>query len=182
MGNVLLFQTCVWSYINFVFKFDFGIAFPDSVGCLLQLGVLPDYSPRCESRPCPIGWFDGLIMPGEDNDGENQRPLRAGRSLHQAFVRFVNRSHRRVDIIWLNYEGFGMKYKTLLSCQFVDVNTFVGHPWIFRDADSGDRMVVQLKEVFEPTGWNSEEGGRPQRKVVYITIPGAWTSSVCLMR
>ncbi|XP_064615925.1 von Hippel-Lindau disease tumor suppressor-like [Liolophura sinensis] len=110
-------------------------------------------------------------MAGEDNQGENPCPLRAGRSLHQAFVRFVNRSRRRVDIIWLNYEGFGMKYKTLLSCQFVDVNTFVGHPWIFRDADSGDRMVVQLKEVFEPTSWSSEGGGPPQRKVVYITIP-----------
>ncbi|XP_060064238.1 von Hippel-Lindau disease tumor suppressor-like [Ylistrum balloti] len=114
-------------------------------------------------------------MTGEHNDGkdvhQNNR-LRSGRSTVTSFVRFVNRTHRFVDIVWLNYEGARVKYKTLQPGQFVDVNTFVGHPWIFRDSDTGDHLVVKLREVFEmTTGWTPNDGVPPWRKVINITIP-----------
>ena len=89
-----------------------------------------------------------------------------------SFVRFVNLTVRKVDIVWLNYEGARVRYKTLKPEQFVDVNTFVGHPWIFRDADTGDKLMVQLQEVFEPIGYNINEGWPPQRRIVKISIPG----------
>jgi von Hippel-Lindau disease tumor supressor len=50
-----------------------------------------------------------------------------------------------VNILWLNYEGERVRYKTLQPNQFVDVNTFVGHPWIFRDADTGMERDIELK-------------------------------------
>jgi von Hippel-Lindau disease tumor supressor len=109
------------------------------------------------------------IMVDEANRGGDRR---AGRSLIYSFVRFINKTLRRVDIVWLNYEGARVKYKTIQPEQFVDVNTFVGHPWIFRDADSGDRLVVHLHEIFQPLGWSSADGWPPQRKVVNISIPG----------
>lgn len=102
----------------------------------------------------------------------NHHRIRSGRSQIHSFVRFVNLTVRKVDIVWLNYEGARVRYKTLLPDQFVDVNTYVGHPWIFRDADTGDRLMVQLREVFEPIGFNPGEGWPPQRRVVNIMIPG----------
>ena len=65
--------------------------------------------------------------------------LRSEPSRTHSYVRFCNRTLRRADVIWFNYEGQGVKYKTLLPTQTVDVNTFVGHPWMFRDHDTGDR-------------------------------------------
>jgi von Hippel-Lindau disease tumor supressor len=88
-----------------------------------------------------------------------------------SFVRFRNRTQRGVDIIWLNYEGARVKYKTLYAYEFVDVNTYVGHPWIFLDVETGERLVVDLKSVYEPTtGWVPGQWP-PMRKVVNITIP-----------
>lgn len=109
-------------------------------------------------------------MTGQNNEEKDERrPLRSGRSTMKSFVRFVNQTNRFVDIVWLNYEGARVKYKTLQPGHFVDVNTFVGHPWIFRDSDTGDHMVVHLREVFETT--HSYEV--PQtRKIINITIPG----------
>lgn len=104
---------------------------------------------------------------------EGQLPLKSKKSIHYSFLRFTNKTKRRVDIVWLNYEGVRVKYQTLLPDQFVDINTFAGHPWVFFDADTGDRLVVQLKEIFEPIAWSSQiDGWPPQRKVVNITIPG----------
>ncbi|XP_041369257.1 von Hippel-Lindau disease tumor suppressor-like [Gigantopelta aegis] len=105
------------------------------------------------------------------SDAHGQKWMKSGRSVVYSFVRFVNCTKRRVDIIWLNYEGARVKYRTLQPHQFVDANTFVGHPWVFRDADTGDRLMVQLREVYEPVGWSSSDGWPPQRKVVNISIP-----------
>lgn len=108
------------------------------------------------------------------------QPLRSSHSQIYSFVRFVNLTRRRVDIVWLNYEGARIRYKTLQPEQFVDVNTFVGHPWIFRDAETGDHLMVQLREVFEPIGYNINEGWPPQRRIVKITIPVYTLQERCL--
>ncbi|XP_013413378.1 von Hippel-Lindau disease tumor suppressor-like [Lingula anatina] len=107
------------------------------------------------------------------NHEDESRPvlLKAQTSRTYAFVRFINKTARHVDVIWLNYEGARVRYKTLSPEQWVDVNTFVGHPWIFRDSVSGDRLVVQHEAVYEPEGWNIEEGWPPTRRLVSITIP-----------
>lgn len=97
-----------------------------------------------------------------------------------SLIRFYNRTERGVDIIWLNYEGARVKYKTLQSYEFVDVNTYVGHPWIFLDVESGERLVVNLKSVYEPTtGWVPGQWP-PIRKVVNITIPSKCLSPLSL--
>ena len=99
--------------------------------------------------------------------------LKSGPSMVHSFVRFLNCTARRVDVVWLNHGGVGIKYRALGPNQWVDVNTYVGHPWIFRDSATGDKLVVQLKEVFEPSSWkNDDENAVPQRKTFNITIPG----------
>lgn len=121
----------------------------------------------------------GMTGHVQNSREEEQMALRSRSSNIYSFVRFVNRTLRKVDIIWLNYEGSRVKYKTLAQDQFVDVNTFVGHPWIFRDADTGDRLLVKLCEVYQPVGFASAEGCLPQRKVINITIPGKLRSFTC---
>ncbi|KAL5011793.1 hypothetical protein ScPMuIL_010344 [Solemya velum] len=122
----------------------------------------------------------GMTGHVQNSREEEQMALRSRSSNIYSFVRFVNRTLRKVDIIWLNYEGSRVKYKTLAQDQFVDVNTFVGHPWIFRDADTGDRLLVKLCEVYQPVGFASAEGCLPQRKVINITIPVFTLKDRCL--
>ncbi len=112
----------------------------------------------------------------DNNDSEESAPkkLKSGPSMVQSFVRFVNRTIRQVDVVWLNYEGIGVHYRSLAPNHWVDVNTYVGHPWIFRDSETGDKLVVQLQEVFEPPRWNTQNP--PTRKVFNITIPGMLTT------
>ncbi|ELU10094.1 hypothetical protein CAPTEDRAFT_167535 [Capitella teleta] len=104
----------------------------------------------------------------KDRDRQLRRGQLSGRSSMPSFIRFCNRTNRLVDIIWLNYEGLGVRYRTLPPRNFIDVNTFVGHPWIFRDSLTGDKCVAQFKTVYEPIG-NGD--GPPKRRVVNITIP-----------
>lgn len=107
------------------------------------------------------------------------RDLRSVHSAHKSFIRFHNNTDRKVDIIWINYEGHHIKYKTLLPGSFYDVNTFSTHPWLFIDSETQDKLVVKSKEVFSPEPWyvqfshlkREEIPRRLERTHVYITIP-----------
>ena len=47
--------------------------------------------------------------------------LKSGPSMVHSFVRFLNCTARRVDVVWLNHEGVGIKYRSLGPNQWVDV-------------------------------------------------------------
>ena len=113
-------------------------------------------------------------MAAEDGqNAANEQVLKSQKSVHCSFVRFQNATAKGVDVIWINYEGLRVKYKTIYPGEFMDINTFVGHPWIFCDSETGERMVAQLRDVFQPLAWDSESRRwPPKRKVVNITIPG----------
>ncbi|KAJ9599330.1 hypothetical protein L9F63_010197 [Diploptera punctata] len=101
--------------------------------------------------------------------------LKSRSSVHKSFVRFHNKTERKVDVIWINYEGHHIKYKTLLPGSFYDVNTFVTHPWLFIDSETQDRLVVKSKEVFCPEPFRhfrrEEVPPRLERTHIHITIP-----------
>ncbi|XP_046384956.1 von Hippel-Lindau disease tumor suppressor [Ischnura elegans] len=115
-----------------------------------------------------------------DHSGDRQELVRSLNSDHRAYVRFRNNTVRKVDVIWINYEGSRVKYRTLLPGQFFDANTYLSHPWMFRDSDTQDKLVVKSKEVFRPppsvirsvpNEGNAEPVRRLERTIVYITIP-----------
>jgi len=118
-----------------------------------------------------------------DNEGKNKgaevaaQPLRSRNSTRNAYIRFLNTTNRRVDVIWINYEGVRVKYKTLEPTEHFDVTSFVNHPWIFRDAETHTKLVVSSnsREVFdcpEPVYVKLKEGlVKPTRSIVTITLP-----------
>ena len=106
------------------------------------------------------------------------RGQRSGQSRVPSFLRFVNRTTRRVNVTWIDYDGRSTHYKTLSAGCCVDVNTFVGHPWTFQDRDSGDTLVVQSQAVYLPEAWNRDKDGwPPRRRLVFISLPGEYPAN-----
>ena len=72
------------------------------------------------------------------------------RSLHcnvETSVAFVSRTHRKVDVFWIDYEGKHVKYATLkVPGDTFPICTFVTHPWTFKDADSGDQLFYSCNK------------------------------------
>ena len=91
-----------------------------------------------------------------------------------SFVRFVNKSVRVVELRWVDYEGEHTPFKVIHPTLFVDVNTFVGHPWTVCDAVTVDRMVFDGKQVFEPVPFQLGDDQLPLRNTVNISLPGAF--------
>jgi von Hippel-Lindau disease tumor supressor len=83
----------------------------------------------------------------EDSDGERHL-LQSMNSSRQVHLRFINATSQSVDIFWINYEGQALYYKTLKKSEYVDLNTYCTHPWVFKDSVFGERYVVQNKTVF----------------------------------
>ncbi|EYB81353.1 hypothetical protein Y032_0386g440 [Ancylostoma ceylanicum] len=61
----------------------------------------------------------------------------------EVYVRFFNLTGTDVDVIWINEEGRGIRYGQLKKSQYLDINTYEGHPWIFRESGVGDLLIGQ---------------------------------------
>lgn len=101
-------------------------------------------------------------------------------SSSQARVRFVNRSNREAEIVWIDFEGHLLCYRKLLPEHFLDINTFIHHPWIAIDLKTKDNLHLNRKEVFVVEGFSREVMiGNEMKRVtqadiripVYITLP-----------
>lgn len=112
-----------------------------------------------------------------EDTGIKDSDLKSKHSWCKSFIRFINNTDRVVDVIWINFEGQHVKYKTLPPSAFIDCNTYVTHPWMFFDSETHDKLVVKSEEVFRPEPWylQYQQGEdlprKPGRTLVYITIP-----------
>lgn len=114
-------------------------------------------------------------------DDVNEAPLRSIVCNRESPVRFYNGTSRNVDVIWINYEGQGVKYRTLEPRKFLDVKTYVSHPWIFRDSSNYNKMVVCIgtnktpETVFHPKPYIiSDESKRKENareRIIIIKLP-----------
>ncbi|XP_041048666.1 von Hippel-Lindau disease tumor suppressor [Carcharodon carcharias] len=106
--------------------------------------------------------------------------LRSYHSRERSVVTFCNCTGRSVRPVWINYRGEPVPYAKMAAQSGRRMNTFLGHPWMFRDAVSDDRLLVNGHEVFVPPPGQVNEVGQPRYIMVNITIPVYTLKERCL--
>ncbi|KAJ8675767.1 hypothetical protein QAD02_011553 [Eretmocerus hayati] len=117
-----------------------------------------------------------------------QQVLRSIHNRHSSFVRFINTTRHSVSVYWIDYEGNKVCYRTLGCNDYLDINTFVTHPWIFVDRETRDRFRGNGQTVYFPEPWQlkyrgmrrSELPSRIERTTVRITLPMYTLRDLCL--
>ncbi|XP_078065510.1 von Hippel-Lindau disease tumor suppressor [Mustelus asterias] len=116
----------------------------------------------------------------EPEEAEVLGRLRSYHNRELSFVTFCNRTSRSVRPVWIDYRGEPVPYDKMAANSGRRMNTFLGHPWMFRDAISDDRLLVNGHEVFVPPPGQVNEVGQPRYIMVNITIPVYTLKERCL--
>lgn len=66
------------------------------------------------------------------------------RSTHTVMVIFKNKTQKRASLKWLDFSGNEIEFAKLLPEQTYSASTFITHPWIFIDIDTGENLSVQV--------------------------------------
>jgi len=56
-------------------------------------------------------------------------------------MRVQNKTSSDIDVFWINYKGKESLKGTITSSGDIDITTWVGHPWAFRERDTGKLML-----------------------------------------
>jgi len=89
-------------------------------------------------------------------------------------IYFANLSVHDVDVIWIDYEGYEVVYKTLRPRQMFKLQTFVSHPWIFRHRLTKRRFLFQTKpqttcqDIVNSLTFIAQEVPHNEVQVIYI--------------
>ena len=104
--------------------------------------------PQCVMQRRTFGEVEAM-------DAELECESRPKRSLNAEFstvVNFHNKSSRRVQVIWLDYQGQPVWYRDLRPGKAYSQQTYVTHPWMCVESDSGrfEEMLVNSQRVLYP--------------------------------
>ncbi|XP_005988007.1 von Hippel-Lindau disease tumor suppressor [Latimeria chalumnae] len=112
----------------------------------------------------------------EEEEATRQPPAICSRNSRIACnVIFCNFSPRIVQPVWINFSGEPQPYQNLKPGTGRRMTTYLGHPWMFRDADSNDGLLANQEELFL---LNSNQNG--QLIYVNITLPVYTLKERCL--
>lgn len=76
--------------------------------------------------------------------------LASRHSSQRSCLLFINNTQRMVGVFWMDYNGYQVHYRTLRPGLGIEVDTYMTHPWIFRDMASGERMHTFHSNVYYP--------------------------------
>ncbi|XP_071099285.1 von Hippel-Lindau disease tumor suppressor-like [Haliotis cracherodii] len=76
------------------------------------------------------------------------------KSIHSdtgVYVNFVNKTQRRVDLFWIDFQGRLVRYKQGLKPDKKHaIYTYETHPWIARDARTGSSLLINKDFIYYP--------------------------------
>ncbi|XP_067856157.1 von Hippel-Lindau-like protein [Heptranchias perlo] len=107
--------------------------------------------------------------------------LRSLNSDEATFVKFVNRTPRTARPWWINFNALPQNYDDIRPGGTLDMRTYRTHPWVFRDASTGDELLINKEEIYFPTSAQYEEDD-PVYIPVSITVPVYSLKDCCLQR
>nr|AHE80969.1 von Hippel Lindau E3 ubiquitin ligase [Xenopus laevis] len=87
-------------------------------------------------------------MPQDISSTGSVPRLRSDNSRQPVPVVFCNRSPRTVQPIWVNFQGDPQSYPTLPAGRGRRMNTYLGHIWLFREAETDVGLIVNKKEIY----------------------------------
>ncbi|XP_074861303.1 von Hippel-Lindau disease tumor suppressor [Carettochelys insculpta] len=90
-------------------------------------------------------------MPQERAEEARGQLLRSVNTREPSHVIFCNRSPRLVMPVWLDFEGQPRPYPVLQPGTGRRMHSYLEHLWLFRDAKTGDGLLVNQTELFVPT-------------------------------
>ncbi|KAG2469179.1 von Hippel-Lindau-like protein [Polypterus senegalus] len=105
------------------------------------------------------------------------------RSLHSdipTYVEFCNRAGEVARAWWLDFNGNPVCYGDISPGNHLRMNTYVTHPWVFRNALNDAKLLVNLEDVYFPEPPVDEDGETVFRQVV-ITSPVYSLKDYCSM-
>jgi len=121
-----------------------------TVPSLHSLRVKDTYRPRERDEAELLTW----TIPG--TEGPEVTPptpvrLRSKRSEQVTYVEFRNNTRGVVRLLWIDFHGNEVAYPLIASGQTFRQHTFLTHPWIFRDVETGRQCVTDNQQtVFFP--------------------------------
>ena len=74
------------------------------------------------------------------------KTLKSLNAATKSTVTFFNKTSHKVTTVWLNYEGKPVKYTELAPGKSYTQSTYVTHPWIVVEMDSGFFNLMQLND------------------------------------
>ncbi|XP_075217173.1 von Hippel-Lindau disease tumor suppressor-like [Lycorma delicatula] len=96
-------------------------------------------------------------------ESDKNKP-RSFQNRNKVFLFFVNKTERHLHIIWLNFIGDPVIYKTLGPNNALPIITYEQHPWVFEDSQTGDRMLGNGQELFYP----KQDKKKPDQPIVIL--------------
>lgn len=107
-------------------------------------------------------------IPTDETENRTARPrIRSLESKEPAIIDVRNRTQRKVEVLWINYDSRLVRYRTLDPGALYRIHTFKTHPWVFREYETGLLMHVNHRDILWPDAATPE---RPAQ-AVHIHFP-----------
>lgn len=80
-------------------------------------------------------------------------------------LRFVNQVDVSVDVIWITYAGDYHSFFTLKPKQFLDVDSYTKHVWIFKTTDTNLTLLANNRKYFVGTDYDKFRKGLENTRI-----------------